>query len=101
MMGNTLIWVYGRLFEMGVARSRQDFSARYLGRGVTYFRDFQHRDRRWVRVPSNTVVVLRARLTALARVLPRDAAQEVLEVVARIDRCGRIADELGYTRIGR
>lgn len=101
MTGYTLVFVCNSLMELGIARSKHDFSRRLLGRGVTYLRDFEHRDRHGVRVPPRTLATLCERLNALAGLLPTGAAREVREVLTRIEQDCRITQELGYGRKGR
>ncbi|WP_210246557.1 MULTISPECIES: hypothetical protein, partial [unclassified Methylobacterium] len=59
------------------------------------------RDRDDVRVPAKTVMTLRARLDAVSRLTPPRIRCRLDEVIAAIDRDTRIADLLGYRRIGR
>ena len=101
MHGQNLKTVYSNLSLMGLLRSKRQFSRDFLGRGWTYLRDFEQRDRDDVRVPAKTVTALRARLHAVARLVPPGVRCRLDEVIAAIDRDTRIADLLGYRRIGR
>ena len=101
MTGNSLVYVFQALFCAGVVRSKRDFSRRFLGRGVTYLRDFEQRERMGVRVPPRTVVTLHRRLEAIVRLLPPEPAHELLQVLGRIERDCRIVTDLGYVRCGR
>ena len=101
MRGHNLEIIYAKLSALGLVRSKRHFSRDFLGRGWSYLRDFEQRDRSDVRVPLRTVSTLRARLHAVARLVPPGIRSRLDEVVAAIDRDTRIADLLGYQRIGR
>lgn len=101
MLGKTLIDLYYALSALGMVRSKRDFSRRFLNRGLTYFRDFEQRNRLGVRVPFRSVRALRTRLQAISRLLPKATASEVVKLIDQIDRACRIADQLGYGRKGR
>lgn len=101
MTGKMLIDLYYAMARVGLVKSKRDFSRRYLGRGLTYFRDFEQRNRLSSRVPSRSVDTLQKRLKALLPLLPHAIASEVGHIIAQIERGCRIADQLGYGRAGR
>lgn len=75
------------LRALGLVRSKRDYSRRWLGRGPTYLRDYEHRTgREMLHVAQKTVVTLRSRLCAVAACVPHQFALEILDIVDRIDR---------------
>lgn len=96
MLGFHLKTAFYALSDLGLVRSKRHFSRTYLGRGWSYFRDIEQRDRDSFRVPPATVGLLRSRLQALVSFLPREAAAEIERVIAEIDQHTAVADALGY-----
>ena len=95
MLGYSLKSTYERMRELGLTKSTCDFSRRWLGRGATYLRDYQHRDQRaMMRVPPKTIATLRAQLLNVAACVPASIADEIRSIVDGIDRDCRIADLL-------
>lgn len=96
MLGRNLLVTYRRMVGVGLARSGRDFSKRWLGRGKTYVRDFEHRaGRDNVVVPDRTVLFLRDRLCRVAAKLPAPLASEIRAIVAEIDHARAIAAFVG------
>jgi hypothetical protein len=79
-------WYYLTLRDLGLVRCKRDFARRWLGRGETYLRDYEFRDRGWRRVNGATVARLRSNLTDVARRSPSDVADEIARVLAAIER---------------
>lgn len=96
MLGFQLKNTFKSLFKLGLVRSKRHFSRTYLGRGWSYLRDIEQRERDGFRVPPATVSLLRARLQALASFLPSRAAAEIERVIAEIDQHTAVTDTLGY-----
>ena len=96
MLGLYLRDVFLSLSELGLVRSKRQFSRQFLGHGWSYLRDIEQRDRDEFRVPPETVCLLRARLQALTGFLPTGIAGEIERIVARIDQHTDVADMLGY-----
>jgi hypothetical protein len=95
MTGRGLLKTYLKLREIGITRSKRDFSTRWLGHGKTYLRDFEFRDgREGVLVPSNTVARLQARLRALADRMPAALSADIEAVISGIDRAVAVTDLL-------
>jgi len=96
MRGYNLRMIYNTLQAMGLVRSKRQYSRDYLGRGWSYLREFEQRDRDDVRVSATTITTLQIRLRAVARYVPPTIAAEINQVIAAIERDSRIADMLGY-----
>lgn len=101
MLGFKLIALYYGMSDMGLVRSKRQFSREYLLRGWSYLREFECRDRDAVRVPEKTVAALRARLRAIAHHTSGSVRAELEQLITAIDRDTRVADLLGYQRNGR
>jgi hypothetical protein len=83
------------MIDLGMTRSKPDFSQKWLGRGKTYVRDFTFREgREWVRVSTPTITTLRTRLRAVADRMPRGIRAEIEGVIAFIDQSTVVADLL-------
>ena len=98
MRGYRLRKVYNALSTMGLVRNKRQFSREFLGRGWSYLRDVEQRDRDDVRIPPKTIMVLQTRLRAVARFVSPQIATEIEQVIATIERDSQIADLLGYRR---
>ena len=95
MLGYSLKSTYERMRELGLTKSTCDFSRRWLRRGATYLRDYEHRDQRaMMRVPPKTIATLRERLLEVAARVPGSIADEIRSVVDGIDRDCRVGDLL-------
>ncbi|WP_238178649.1 hypothetical protein, partial [Methylobacterium dankookense] len=80
MLGFNLIQTYAILQTMGVVRSKRQFSREWLKRGWSYLRDIEQRDRGDIRIPAKTVLALRARVSAVARLTPPQLRSELATV---------------------
>ena len=96
MLGFHIKETYSVLLDLGLVRSKRHFSRAYLGRGWSYVRDIEQRDRNEFRLPPATIRLLRARLQALTSFLPVGIAGEIERVVAKIDQHTDVSDMLGY-----
>ena len=95
LLGFSLLNVYTTLHNLGLVRSKREYARRWLGRGETYLRDYEHRaERQHARVSPTTVATLRSRLCAVSAVLAPRLARDLNEVVRAIDRDCRVADLL-------
>lgn len=95
MIALRLVQIYEKLRHVGVVRSKRDFARRWLKRGKTYLRDYEHkagRDAMWV--PLSTVHNLRSRIAATATRVSASIASDLDEVIREIDRDRRLADLL-------
>lgn len=101
MLGSNLKSTYTVLVELGLVRSKRQFSRDYLARGWSYLREYEQRDRDAVAVSESTVLVLRTRLNMVARLVPPGIAAEIGEVIKTIDRDAHVARVLGLRRGGR
>lgn len=91
MFVDNLLKNYERLRAMGLARSKRDYARRWLGRGPTYIRDFENRGREGGLVNLVTADRLRARLVAVAAKSPTGVAEDIMLLVAEVDRDTHIA----------
>lgn len=96
MLGLHLRMTFRDLSNLGLVRSKRHFSRTYLGRGWSYLRDIEQRDRDEFRVPPATVSLLRARLQALVNLLSPEAADQIKRVIMQIDQHNFVSDTLGY-----
>jgi hypothetical protein len=94
MLDRNLTNSYKMMFNLGLVRSKRDYSRRWLGRGQTYLRDFELRDRDFVRVPPITVTRLRTRLRAVADRVPKGLRTEIEAVIDAIDQGVAVANLL-------
>lgn len=98
MYGAQLLRHYWIMRELGLVRSKRDFAVRWLGRGKTYLRDVEFRDRTWRRVSPVTTARLRADLISVARRSPAAVADEIAQVLAAMDRDEVVAHALDGRR---
>lgn len=98
MYGAQLIRHYWSMKELGLVRSKRDFTQRWLGRGKTYLRDIEFRGREWRPVSTVTTARLRAGLINVAKRSPACVAAEIMQVLAAIDRDNAVARELDGSR---
>lgn len=94
MLARNLTYAYQMMFNLGLVRSKRDYSRRWLGRGQTYLRDFELRSRGFVKVPTSTVTRLRTRLRAVADRVPAGIRMEIEAVIDTIDQGTAVADLL-------
>lgn len=94
MMGFHLTEIYTSLSDLGLVRSKRQFS-RMLGHHWSYLRDVEQRADETFRVPPVTVERVRTRLRALIEFMPKRHAAEIEQVIARIDQHAAVADVLG------
>jgi len=93
MLGRNLIDTFEAMREAGLVKSRVHFSRRWLGRGQTYYRDFQHRPERLdLKVSDRTVAALRGRLLAVAALSSKRVADRIDKIVADIDSACRVSE---------
>lgn len=91
MYGVHLLQSYALLRDLGLVRCKRDFAQRWLGRGKTFVRDFEFRDRGWQRVSPTTTGRLKKNLAGVAVRSPSAVAREIEAVIATIDRDERVA----------
>jgi len=89
-----LCYIYDRLRDFGLVKSKRSYAMDWLGKGKTYMRDYEHRGRLDARVPRGTIRTLRRRLLTLAAQCPPSIAREITAFVAEIDFHSEIADAL-------
>ena len=99
MLGRNLIDTFESMRDAGLVKSRVHFSKRWLGRGGTYYRDFQHRPERLdLKVADKTVAALRGRLLAVAALSSKSVADRIDRIVDDIDSACRVSE---WIRRGR
>lgn len=86
MYGIHLLQNYATLHDLGLVRCKRDYAKRWLGRGKTFLRDYEHRDRSWCRVSPVTTARLRKNLIGVAARSPSAIADEIKALIAAIDR---------------
>ena len=91
MYGTHLLQNYVLLRDLGLVRCKRDFARRWLGRGKTFVRDYEFRDRGWQRVNPATTAQLKKNLCGVAVRSPSAVAREIEKVLAAIDRDERVA----------
>lgn len=92
MLGISLSNTYSILLDRGFVRSKRDYAKRWLGKGKTYVRDFEHRPERSLsKVGPSAVQCLRSRLTALKEFFPPTLVKEADDLLQSIDRDCRVA----------
>lgn len=91
MFGAHLIENYTAMRDLGLVRSKRDYARRWLGRGKTFLKDYEFRDRGWRRVSPAAIGLLRENLTTVAARLPSAVADEIKALIDRIDRDERVA----------
>jgi hypothetical protein len=101
MRGYNLKKIYSTLRAIGLIRSKRQFSRDWLNRGWSYLRDIETRHRDDLQVAPKTVAILRARVSAVARLTPPRLRSELEAVVASIDSAMQTVRMLGYGRLGR
>lgn len=84
--GHQIETYYHRLREIGLVRSRRDYSRRWLRRAETYLHDLVGKRRGGCLVGPDALRHLRERLGAVADLSPPGPAAEVRAVLAEIDR---------------
>ena len=94
ILGVILITTYEKMRDLGLVRSKRDYSRRWLGRGETYLRDLQFKGRDGAIIPASTVTALRMRLKCVSQQAPTGVKLEIDAVIASIDQGIRIADLL-------
>jgi predicted transcriptional regulator len=92
MLGRNLIDIFEAMRDAGLVKSRVHFSKRWLGRGGTYYRDFQHRPERLdLKVANRTVATLRGRLLAVAALSSKRVADRIDRIIDDIDSSSRVS----------
>lgn len=90
------VFIILRAFEalryLGIVETKRQFAMRYLGRAGSYVIDLERRG--CARTPLRTIAHLRARLLAIAGLLPQGMRAEIEAVVTGLDRDTRLADWL-------
>ncbi len=94
MYAFNLIDHYHTLRDYGLVKSKRDF-CRFIGRGISYLKDFECRPDRETKVVSlKTVQTLRSKLCALVPRLPAGMAAEMRAMIDAVDRDVLVADVL-------
>lgn len=91
MFGVHLLQNYTALRDLGLVRCKRDYAKRWLGRGKTFVKDYEFRDRGWRRVSPTTTAQLRRNLTSVAARSPSAVAREIRALIDRMDRDERVA----------
>lgn len=91
MFGVHLLQNYVVMRDLGLVRSKRDYATRWLGRGKTFLKDYEFRDRDWRRVSPTTTAQLRRNLTSVAARSPSAVAREIRMLLNRMDRDERVA----------
>lgn len=94
LYGHQLLRIYEKLRELGLARSRAQFSTIYCDRDAGYARDLYRRDGPGSLVTSRTVRTIRIRLAEAAALLPAELAEDVRAIDDAIVRDQRVAELL-------
>ena len=91
MFGVHLLQNYTALRDLGLVRSKRDYARRWLGRGKTFIKDYEFRDRGWRRVSPAATALLRRNLIGVAARSPSAVAREIGALIDRMDRDERVA----------
>lgn len=91
MFGAHLLQHYATLRELGLVRCKRDYAKRWLGRGKTFLKDYEFRDRGSRRVSPAATATLRRNLTGVAARSPSAVASEIRVLIERMDRDERVA----------
>jgi hypothetical protein len=94
MIAANLSEIYRQLRQMGVVRSKRDFSANLLGRNRAYLKNLEARCPLTVR--PIVIQTLRARLAEIKKFCPPEIRAQIAGVIARIDQDCRVAKLLGW-----
>ena len=88
MLSNNLSDLYIRCADLGLAKSKSDFSRRLLGRGGFYMRLIEQRGSM---VSAATSTTLRQRLAAVAMKSPPALAWEIGGLIECLDEATRVS----------
>lgn len=91
MFFNTLRAVYDQLVTLGLTKSQRHFSTQFLGRGPTFMNDCVAKGRMLAPVPEPVVGELRAKLIAVAALVPARLRERIRDLVGVMDEGCRIA----------
>jgi hypothetical protein len=91
MFGAHLIENYITMRDLGLVRCKRDYAKRWLGRGKTFVKDYEFRDRGWRRVSPAATALLRQNLIGVAARSPSTVAREIRALIDRMDRDERVA----------
>lgn len=99
MHGFQLVRIYEEMKNLGLVRSREQFSRSWCGRHPGYLRDYLRREGATMRVSVQTIQCVRLRLAEAGSLLPPDLRDRVQAFDAAILRDMRVADLLGRRSI--
>lgn len=98
MIAINLHTAYERLREIGLVRSKREFSRNFLGRSSGYAADVIYRDVLGVRGGLSVMRYLQGRLAAVAAEVPNGLRGEIVEIITGIEASMRVVQIMASGR---